>query len=141
MQVIYSKTLKIFALLNLFFLFWSPSTSLRVNSKRNTKTPGCRPHPGPLPRRGGQEGVFYSLIFARLRCTKINATKPPTRNLKLETTSNNQTFKQSWLFPFNFFIQHQTTKQETSNNFFNTKIQINKGEFYCQTRYHYHHLQ
>jgi hypothetical protein len=140
MQVIHSKTLKTFALLNLFVLFLAPSTSLRVNSKRNKKTPGCRPNPGPLQRRGGQEGVFCSLIFARLCYAKIYATKPPTRNLKLET-SNHQTFKQSWLFPFNFFIQHQTPKQETSNNFFNTKIQINKGEFYCQTRYHYHHLQ
>ena len=32
MQVIYSKTLKIFALLNLFFL---------VRQKKNQKTPGC----------------------------------------------------------------------------------------------------
>ena len=57
----------------IYFLFLAPSTSLRVNSKRNKKTPGCRPHPGPLQRRGGQEGVFCSLIFARLRCAKIYA--------------------------------------------------------------------
>ena len=75
MQDIYSKTLITFALLNLFFLFLAPSTSLRVNSKRNKKTPGCRPHPGPLRRRGGEEGVFRSLIFARLRCAKIYAKR------------------------------------------------------------------
>jgi hypothetical protein len=73
MQVIYIKTLKTFALIIMFFL--TPSTSLRVNSKRNKKTPGCRPHPGPLRGRGGQVGVFCSLIFARLRYAKIYAKR------------------------------------------------------------------
>ena len=68
MQVIYSKTLKTFSLLNLFVLF------LAVK-KRTKKTPGYRPHTGPLRMRGGQEGVFYSLIFARLRCAKIYAKR------------------------------------------------------------------
>ncbi len=93
MQVIFSKTLKNVVLLDLFFLFLAPSTSLRVNSKRNKKTPGCRPHPGPLQRRGGQAGVlFYSLIFERLHCAKIYAKRkkvePEIKKARLELLFN-----------------------------------------------------
>ncbi len=62
MQVINCKTLKTFALVILFFLFLAPSTSLRVNSKRNKKTPGCI--------IDSFHYFFRSLIFARLRCAK-----------------------------------------------------------------------
>jgi hypothetical protein len=41
MQVIYIKKLKTFVILDLFFLFLAPSTSLRVNSKRNEKLPAA----------------------------------------------------------------------------------------------------
>jgi hypothetical protein len=67
MQVIYSKTLKTFALLNLFVLFLAPSTSLRVNSKRTKKTPGCI--------IDSFHYFFRSLIFAMLRCAKIYAKR------------------------------------------------------------------
>ena len=60
MQVIYSKTLKTFALLNLFVLF------LAVK-KRTKKTPGCI--------IDSFHYFFRSLIFARLRCAKIYAQR------------------------------------------------------------------
>jgi hypothetical protein len=60
MQVIYSKPLKNYALLNLFFLF------LAVK-KRNKKTTGCI--------IDFFHYFFRSLIFARLRCTKIYAKR------------------------------------------------------------------
>jgi hypothetical protein len=41
MQVIFTKTLKTYALIIMFFLFLAPSTSLRVNSKRNKKLPAA----------------------------------------------------------------------------------------------------
>ena len=95
MQVIYSKTLKIFALLNLFFLFLAPSVSLRVNLKRNKKIASCKPHPSPFQRRGGQEGVFCSLIFARLRCAKINAKRKKWK-LKSKTLGRILDFIRAW---------------------------------------------
>ena len=60
MQVIYSKTLKTFALLKLFVLF------LAVK-KRTKKTPGCI--------IDSFHYFFRSLIFARLRCAKIYAKR------------------------------------------------------------------
>jgi hypothetical protein len=60
MQVIYIKTLKNLALLDLFFLF------LAVK-KRNKKTPGCI--------IDSFHYFFRSLIFARLRCAKIYAKR------------------------------------------------------------------
>jgi multisubunit Na+/H+ antiporter MnhE subunit len=69
MQVIYCKTLKTFALLNLFFLF------LAVK-KRNKKTPGCIVD--------FFHCFFRSLIFARLRCAKIY-----TKRKKVEPAINN----------------------------------------------------
>ena len=60
MQVFYSKTLKNYIILNLFFLFLSVK-------KRNKKTPGCI--------ADSFHYFFRSLIFARLRCTKIYAKR------------------------------------------------------------------
>jgi hypothetical protein len=58
MQVIYSKTLKTFALLNLFFLFFAPSTSLRVNSKRNKKFPAADLTPALSKGEGDNKGFI-----------------------------------------------------------------------------------
>ena len=60
MQIIFSKTLKTFALLNLFFLFLSVK-------KRNKKTPGCIVDFFHF--------FFRSLIFARHCCAKIYAKR------------------------------------------------------------------
>ncbi len=60
MQVIYSKILKTFALLNLFVLFL-------VVKKRTKKTPGCI--------IDSFHYFFRSLIFAMLRCVKIYAKR------------------------------------------------------------------
>ena len=60
MQDIFIKTLKTFALLDLFFLFF-------VVKKRNKKTPGCIVD--------SFHYFFRSLIFARLRCAKIYAKR------------------------------------------------------------------
>ena len=51
----------------LYVLFLAPSTSLRVNSKRTKKTPGCI--------IDFFHYFFRSLIFARLRCAKIFAKR------------------------------------------------------------------
>jgi hypothetical protein len=58
MQFIYSITLKTFALLNLFFLFLAPSTSLRVNSKRNKKLPAADLTPA-LSKGEGDKKEFF----------------------------------------------------------------------------------
>ena len=98
MQVIYIKTLKNVALIIMFFLV--PSTSLRVNSKRNKKTPGCRTHPSPLLRYypelvEGRDEVFYLLIFARLRSAKIYA-KRKKWNLKSKKLGRIFYFTRAW---------------------------------------------
>jgi hypothetical protein len=58
MQVIYSKPLKNYALLNLFFLFFAPSTSLRVNSKRNKKLPAADLTPA-FSKEEGENKEFF----------------------------------------------------------------------------------
>ena len=60
MQVIFTKTLKTFALIIMFFLFLTAK-------KRNKKTPGCIVD--------SFHYFFRSLIFARLRCAKIYAKR------------------------------------------------------------------